>query len=95
ASFGDQTGIFREAGIPMHQTIHDGDNPQWMASMARPDLFLKAEWAVTRGADLLATTIDRAAKNGPQYRCVKIVSVKDAPVIQIFRRETAPPIPVP
>ncbi|MEP6539068.1 MAG: glycosyltransferase family 39 protein [Bryobacteraceae bacterium] len=95
ASFGDQTGIFREAGIPMHQTIHDGDNPQWMAAMARPDLFLKAEWAVTRGADLLATTIDRAAKNGPQYRCVKIVSVKDAPVIQIFRRETAPPIPVP
>lgn len=95
ASFGDQTGIFREAGIPMHQTIHDGDNPQWMAAMARPDLFLNAEWAVTRGADTLATTIDRAAKNGPHYRCVKIVSVKDAPVIQIFRRETPPPVPTP
>ena len=95
ASFGDQTGIFREAGIPMHQTIHDGDNPQWMAAMARPDLFMNAKWAVTRGADTLATTIDRAAKNGPYYRCVKIVSVKDAPVIQIFRRETPLPVPSP
>jgi len=46
--------------------------------MARPDLFLKAEWAVTRGADTLATIIDRAVRNGPYYRCVKIVSVKDA-----------------
>jgi hypothetical protein len=50
---------------------------------------------VTRGADTLATTIDRAAKNGPYYRCVKIVSVKDAPVIQIFRRETPLPVPSP
>jgi hypothetical protein len=92
-SFGDQTGIIRQAGIPMHQTIHEGDNPQWMAAVARPDLFLNAEWAVARGADTVASTIDRAGKNGPHFRCVKIVTVKDAPVIQIFRRET--PLPTP
>jgi hypothetical protein len=93
ASFGDQTGIIREAGVPMHQTIHEGDNPQWIAAVARPDLFLNDEWAIARGADTVAGTIDKAGKNGPHYRCVKIVSVKDAPVIRIFRRETPPPVP--
>ncbi len=95
ASFGDQTGIFREAGIPMHQNIHDGDNPQWLSAMVRPDLFLHSEWAVTRGADALAAAIDKAGKTGPHYRCVKMVTVKDAPVIQIFQLETPAPVPVP
>jgi hypothetical protein len=94
ASFGDQTGIFRTAGIPIRSTLQDGDNPQWMAVVGRPDLFLKSEWAIAIAGDTVKATIDRAQKNGPYYHCVKMVSVKDAPVIEIFRRVTPPPIPV-
>ncbi len=95
AGFGDQTGIIREAGIPLHSTLHDGDNPQWMAAVARPDLFLRSEWAVAISGDTVTATMDRAEKNGLHYRCVKMISVKDAPVIEIFRREPRRPVPVP
>src|SRR5260370_15612336 len=45
-SFGDLTGIFRQAGIPLREMLHDGNEPAWMAATTRPDLFLHEEWAV-------------------------------------------------
>ena len=87
ASFGDLTGIFREAGIPLRQTLHEGNNPLWQASLNRPDLFLWQKWAVAMGGDAVANVLAKTGLRGPSYRCVKVVEVKGAPLIQIFERE--------
>ena len=59
-SFGDLTGILREAGIPLREALYDGDEPAWMAATTRPDLFLHEEWAVAIAGDTVATAIQRA-----------------------------------
>ncbi|HUS04952.1 MAG TPA: glycosyltransferase family 39 protein [Bryobacteraceae bacterium] len=94
-SFGDLTGIFREAGIPIRRTTHDGNNPRWMAAIARPDLFLWDQWAVAIAGDSVSTALAKARKHAPNWQCVKMVAVKDAPVIEIYRRQASPPYPVP
>jgi hypothetical protein len=87
-SFGDLTGILREAGIPLHDALYDGDEPAWMAATTRPDLFLHEEWAVTFAGDTVATAIQKSSlKTGPRYRLVQTVKVKGAPVIEIYKRD--------
>ena len=81
-------GILREAGIPLHEALYDGDEPAWMAATTRPDLFLHEEWAVTIAGDTVATAIQRASrKTGPRYHLVQTVKVKGAPVIEIYQRD--------
>jgi hypothetical protein len=87
-SFGDLTGILREAGIPLHEALYDGDEPAWMAATTRPDLFLHEEWAVAYSGDSVATAVQTASfKNGPRYHLVQTVKVKGAPVIEIYKRD--------
>ena len=86
-SFGDLTGIFREAGIPLRETLHDGNNPQWLISAEHPSKFLQEEWAVALSGDSVATAVQRATRTGPHYRLVETVAVKDAPVIEIYKRD--------
>ena len=87
-SFGDLTGILRQAGIPLHEALYDGDEPAWMAAITRPDLFLHEEWAVTIAGDTVATAIQRSSlKTGPRYHLVQTVKVKGAPVIEIYKRD--------
>jgi hypothetical protein len=85
-SFGDLTGIFARAGIPLKLTLHEGDGLQWQAAVNRPDLFLRERWAVAISGDAVATAILRARKSGPAYDCVRRITVKGAPVIEIYRR---------
>ena len=85
-SFGDLTGIFREAGIPLRAMLHEGNEPHWPAAVARPDLFLRERWAVTISGDKIATAILRSQRSGPRYDCVKMITIKGAPVIEIYRR---------
>jgi hypothetical protein len=86
SSFGDLAGIFREAGIPLREVLHEGNHPHWNAATARPDLFLWEEWAVAIAGDTVSTVLQRAGRNGPRYDCVKMITVKGAPVIEIYRR---------
>jgi hypothetical protein len=87
-SFGDLIGILRQAGIPLHDALYDGDEPAWMAATTRPDLFLHEEWALGVSGDPLVTAIQRASfKTGPHYRLVQTVKVKGAPVIEIYKRD--------
>ena len=85
-SFGDLAGVFREAGIPLHAALHEGNRPEWEAVMGRPDLFLRERWAMAISGDKVATAILRAGKTGPKYDRVKTISVKGGPVIEIYRR---------
>ena len=86
ASFGDQTGIFQQAGIPLAATVHDGNGPLWMAqAYGKPELFLHQQWVVARSGDAVAQAMMRAQLRGPRYELVKTVEVKNAPVVEIYR----------
>jgi hypothetical protein len=83
-TFGDITGIFRAAGIPLRETLTWDNWPHWPAAMARPDLFLWEEWAVVMGGDPVQTALLRAGVKGPRYELVKIVMAPHAPVVEIY-----------
>jgi hypothetical protein len=85
-SFGDLSGILRQAGIPLRESLHEGNRPHWDAALARPDLFLWEEWALAMSGDRVADTLWRSQRHGPYYECVRTITVKGAPVIQIFKR---------
>ena len=92
-SSGDVMGVFREAGIPLRETLNDGSEPAWMAATRRPQIFLHEEWALAIAGDPVATAVQRSSlKSGPNYDLVKTVIVKNAPIIEIYRRVEAPAI---
>ncbi len=94
--FGDLTAALTEAGIPIRESLHQGDLVYYEAAIARPDLFLKTEWAVTSSGDAgssdaslaAASALTRAAAMGMPYRLVKRISLKNAPVVEVWRRES-------
>jgi 4-amino-4-deoxy-L-arabinose transferase-like glycosyltransferase len=86
SSFGDITGVFRTAGIPLREVLTGDNGPLWLGATARPDLFLWEEWAVTMGGDRVQTGINRANRNGPHYLLTRQIIEKHAPVIEIYRR---------
>ena len=83
----DLAGIYREAGIPFTDLLQEGNHPFWNAAVARPDLFLWEEWAVAFAGDPVSTAVQRSGRRGPRYNCVKMISIKGAPVIEIYRRD--------
>jgi hypothetical protein len=89
AHFGDQTEIFREAGIGLRQVVHDGDGLYFQAIVRRPEVFLWQEWVVTIMGDPLSRGMLVYTSKSPRYRRVKMVEEKGAPAIEIWRR-TAP-----
>jgi hypothetical protein len=90
ASFGDLTGIFRKAGIPLRETLHEGNGPAWYGAIARPDLLLFERWAVAMSGDTVSTALLRTRRAGPKYECVRIISFPNSPVIEIYRRDDYP-----
>jgi hypothetical protein len=85
-SFGDLSGIFRAAGIPLRETFTEVNGLSWLATVRRPELFLRQEWAVVEGGDPVQGAIIRAELHGIRYKLEKTIMVKGAPVIEIYRR---------
>jgi len=56
--------------------------------VARPDLFLREEWAVAFGGDPVQSAINRAFLRGPRYTLQKTIMVKGSPVMEIYRRDS-------
>ncbi len=80
------TGVLREAGIPLRETLDVDNGLLWDALVARPDLYLKSEWVLAQGGDGAQTAVNRAGRFGIFYRLEKRIVVKDQPVIEIYRR---------
>jgi hypothetical protein len=76
------------AGIPLRDTLTWDNWPHWPAAVARPDLFLRDEWAVAFGGDPVQSAINRAFLRGPRYTLQKTIMVKGAPVVEIYRRDS-------
>jgi hypothetical protein len=83
-SFGDLTGVLREAGIPLREGLHQGNRPSWDAAVLRPDLFFHEEWALAVAGDKVA---DAARRAGPRYRLKKRIMVEGAPAVEIYKRQ--------
>jgi hypothetical protein len=80
-SFGDLTGVLREAGIPLRESLHEGNHPEWDQVIVRPDLFLRDEWALAFGGDPVSKLV------APTYRMKKQIHVDGASAVEIYHRE--------
>ncbi|MBM3736932.1 MAG: hypothetical protein FJW39_14205 [Acidobacteria bacterium] len=87
-SFGDVSGIFQQSGIPLRETVNECNSPHFPAITARPDLFLREEWAVTMEGDTVDNTLAKAVRTGPRYRLVHHIRTKGAPLIKIYRLDS-------
>jgi hypothetical protein len=88
-SFGDLTGVLREAGIPLRDGLHQGNRPSWDAAVLRPDLFFHEEWALAVAGDKISDAVTRIGARGPRYRLMKRINVEGAPAVEIYRRQFA------
>ncbi|MBC7924518.1 MAG: glycosyltransferase family 39 protein [Bryobacteraceae bacterium] len=89
-SFSDLTGILRQSGIPLRASLHEGNGPEYLATLMRPDLFLNEEWALAIAADPVASAM---MKVNTSYRVVRTIYAKGGPVVEIYRRIHDNPIP--
>jgi hypothetical protein len=64
-SFGDLTGIFREAGIPLRETFTGDNGLPFEALLRRPDLHLRHQWAVVMAATPSRPLSGRAKVRSP------------------------------
>lgn len=87
-SFGDLSGILQEAGIPLKEAMDDGSHPWFNAIEQRPHLFLHEEWAIAMSGDTVSTAILKDSRGGERYVCEKMIMIKGAPVIEIYRRHS-------
>jgi hypothetical protein len=77
AQFGDLTGIFCRAGIPLKEVLHEGNGPEWLATKARPDLLDRNLWLVSLKEN------DELAQ---EYRLMRIFSGPEAAAARVYRR---------
>jgi len=83
---GVMIGIYREMGIPIREAFTIDNGLPWQAAMQRPELWLWQTWAVVEGGDPVQSAVNRLALRGPCYRLQESIIVKNAPVIEIYRR---------
>ena len=96
-SFGDITGIYRTAGIPLRNTITANNVIEWAEVTTHPDMFLYEDWAVITSGEEMQTKIDRLRLHGPRYTLEDRIMVKGAPVLEIYHRapDILPATPIP
>lgn len=85
-SFGDLTGIVREAGLPLRESFHEGDGLLWTAAAQRPGLFLREEWALAIAGDTVSQTLRHPRRGAPSYLLVSIIAMEGEKPVEIWRR---------
>lgn len=85
SSYGMQ-GIYREMGIHLRETFTGDNGLPFEAAVRRPELWLHEQWVVTVGGDPPQSAVNRAGLHAIHYSLEKTIVVKDAPVIEIYRR---------
>jgi hypothetical protein len=85
-SFGDLTAIWRTMGVPLRDTFTGDSGLLYDAALARPELHLRQEWAVTTDGSPLEAALRRAARFGMRYNLELAIERKNAPAIRIYKR---------
>jgi hypothetical protein len=86
ASFSDITGIFCASRIPLVQTLHEGNGPEWLGAVSRPDLLHTELWAITLEG---STTTQAISASRSPYRLEQVISTPGAPNLLIYKRKVA------
>ncbi len=81
----DLRAIFREAGIPFREIFTEDNGMLWLASVRRPCLYVRHEWAVTQDGDAVEQAI-QSNRSCIQYHLEKTIVVKDAAPVHLYRR---------
>lgn len=81
-SFGDLTGVLREAGIPLRAGLQSGNELEWVRTLARPDLFLDQEWIL----DFEDGPAAAAAGRSNYATFMRIPRAHNASAVVLFRR---------
>jgi hypothetical protein len=84
---GDVSGIYQEVGIPLAETFNECNWPAWERMANSPNPAPSEKWAVAISGDKVADLVMRAGRPGPRYDLLKTISVKGAPVIEIYHRQ--------
>jgi len=82
-TFGDLSGILRNAGIALRGGTHQDNYVAWYSAVQRPDLFLTQEWVIAQAGDKLSQA---AASLHDRYELAKRISVNGATDVEIYRR---------
>ncbi len=90
-SFGDLTGVLREANIPLRDGLQQGNHPSWDAAVLRPDLFFREEWALAVTGDKIAEAVARVGAHGAHYKLQTQIKVEGASAVEIYRRQWTGP----
>lgn len=77
AAFGDLTGIFCRARIPLKEVLHEGNGPEWLAAKARPDLLHRNLWLIS---------LAEGDKMALKYRFVSRLGQSGRTTVQIYQR---------
>jgi hypothetical protein len=85
-SFGDLAGIVRTAGIPLKETLHEGNGLAYPAAILRPDIALHEEWALAFAGDAVSLALGGLRSGAPQYECVSSIPNPGGRAVEIWRR---------
>lgn len=88
-NFGDLTGILRTAGIPLRETLHEGNELDWYRTEARPDLFLREKWVLTFSGSTVAQAIDRTGQAYEKAAVIPIAGDRSGKSVILYRRRLA------
>jgi hypothetical protein len=80
--FGDLTAVLRQAGIPLRESLHEGNGVAFDSAMARPEVLLPAEWGMAFSGDAVDGALQKA-----RYTLRREINVKGAPMVRIYHRE--------
>lgn len=85
APFGDVTGIFCRARIPLREVLHEGNGPAWLAATRRPDLYHPTMWAISqrRERDPVWRAMEGA---GFAYQRIDSIYTHEPPPLIIYKR---------
>ena len=89
-SFGDQTGIIRQAGIPLRETLHEGNGAAWQAALQRPDISLLEEWALCFKDDKISKALAAPMPTKTPYARVYADRSPEGKVVEIWKRTRRP-----
>ena len=85
APFGDLTGIFCKARIPLREVLHEGNGPEWFAATTRPNLLHSEKWVIVQENNNFLAKPLPGGRQAP-YDLVYEVQIKDAPVLKTYGR---------
>jgi hypothetical protein len=83
---GDVLAIYQSAGIPLRETLNDGNFTEWLPAVNRPDLFLHEKWVVAIAGDAVSFNCSNPRRYAWLVERVALFSGNREPVIEVYRK---------